>query len=99
MVGGLKVLTVIPGREREFEELFAELRNEMRRHEPGCLLYSLLKSRKEPSSYIVHEQYVDQAALDTHTTSPHGVRYFPRIRALLTHIDVEYFDGVVGWLP
>jgi hypothetical protein len=30
MVGGLKVLTVMQGREREFEVLFTELRNEMR---------------------------------------------------------------------
>lgn len=46
MVAGLKILTVKSGREREFEALFAELRNEMHKHEPGCLLYSLLKSRK-----------------------------------------------------
>lgn len=95
MVGGLKVLTVAPGHEHEFETLFAELRNEIRVHEPGCLLYSLLKSRKNPRAYIVHEQYVDQAALDTHQKSPHGARYFPKIRAILEHIEVEYFDGVV----
>ena len=59
MVGGLKVLTVKSGREREFEALFAELRNEMHEHEPGCLLYSLLKSRKSSLDYIVHEQYVE----------------------------------------
>jgi len=96
MVGELKMLTVMSGREREFEELFADLRNEIRLHEAGCLLYSLLKSWKEPCAYIVYEQYADQAALDTHTTSTHGARYFSRIRALLTHIEVEYFDGVVS---
>jgi hypothetical protein len=31
----------------------------MRAHEPGCLLYSLLKSRAKPGAYIVHEQYRD----------------------------------------
>jgi heme-degrading monooxygenase HmoA len=54
MVGGLKILTVTSGREREFEALFAELRSDMHKHEPGCLLYSLLKSRKSSSDYIVH---------------------------------------------
>lgn len=49
--------------------LFEELRNEMHKHEPSCLLYSLLKSRKSSSDYIVHEQYVDQAALDFHSQS------------------------------
>jgi quinol monooxygenase YgiN len=96
MIGGLKVLTVIEGHEREFEVLFAELRIEIRLHEPDCLLYSLLKSRKAPRAYIVHEQYADQAALDLHQTSAHGARYFPQIRALLEKIEVEYFDGIVS---
>jgi quinol monooxygenase YgiN len=96
MVGGLKVLTVKSGREREFEALFAELRNEMHKHESGCLLYSLLKSRKSSSGYIVHEQYVDQAALDFPSQSDHGAHYFPRMRAPFDKIDVEYFDGVVS---
>jgi quinol monooxygenase YgiN len=96
MVGGLKILTVMPGHEREFETLFTELRNRMRDDEPGCLLYSLLKSRKDPRAYIVHEQYVDQNALDAHEKSAHGAHYFPKIRAILKHIEVEYFDGIAS---
>ena len=95
MVGGLKIVVVKEGREQEFESLFAELRQEMRKHEPGCLLYSLLKSRDKPRSYIVHEQYCDQAALDAHQSTAHGKIYFPKIRAILESITVEYFDGVV----
>ena len=63
MVGGLKIVEVKAEHVAEFERLFAELRAEMHRHEPGCLLYSLLKSRVKPGVYIVHEQYRDQAAL------------------------------------
>ena len=96
MVGGLKILTVKSGRELEFEALFAELRSEIHKHESGCLLYSLLKSRRSSSDYIVHEQYVDQTALDFHSHSAHGAHYFPRMRALFDKIDVEYFDGVIG---
>jgi Antibiotic biosynthesis monooxygenase len=55
MVGGLKIVQVKPGHEAELERLFAGLRAEMRAHEPGCLLYSLLKSRAKPGAYIVHE--------------------------------------------
>jgi len=55
MVGGLKVLTVKAKREKEFEAMFTALRNEMHQQEPGCLLYSFLKSRKSPSDYIVQE--------------------------------------------
>jgi quinol monooxygenase YgiN len=67
----------------------------MRQNEPGCLLYSLLKSRTNRRTYIVHEQYRDQAALTAHESSAHGKLYFPKIRAILESITVEYFDGVV----
>jgi quinol monooxygenase YgiN len=94
MVGGLKIIQVKSGREAEFEGMFKELRKAMREQEPGCLLYSLLKSRTKEGAYIVHEQYRDQAALDAHQKSPHGAVYFPKMRAILDRIDVEYFDGV-----
>lgn len=95
MVGGLKIVRVKAEQTAEFEGLFAELRAEMRKHEPGCLLYSLLKSRAKPGAYIVHEQYRNQAALDAHQKSGHGANYFPQMRAIIEKIDVEYFDGVV----
>jgi quinol monooxygenase YgiN len=92
MVGGLKIILVKPGHEQEFESLFRELRAQVRDHEPDCLLYSLLRSRTDPRSYIVQEQYRDQAALDAHQSSSHGKIYFPRTRAILESITVEYFD-------
>jgi quinol monooxygenase YgiN len=95
MVGGLKIILVKPGHEQEFETLFGRLREEMRKHEPDCLLYTLLRSRTDPRSYIVQEQYRDPAALAAHEASPHGQIYFPKIRALLESITVEYFDSVV----
>jgi quinol monooxygenase YgiN len=96
MVGGLKIIFVKPGHEQEFESLFGELRMKIRDHEPDCVLYSLLKSRTNPLSYIVQEQYRDQSALEAHQASPHGKVYFPKIRAILESITVEYFDTVVA---
>ena len=95
MIGGMKIMSVKPGRERQFEQLFRELREEIRKNEPGCLAYVLLSSRMNRDSYVLHEQYVDQAALDAHRVSTYGARYFPVIRSLLTGIEIEYFDGVV----
>jgi quinol monooxygenase YgiN len=95
MVGGLKNVVVKAGCEREFETLFAELRAEMRKSEPGCVYYSLLKSRTNPRTYIVEEQYRDEGALEAHESSAHGKAYFARIRALLESISVEYFDVTV----
>ncbi len=94
MVGGLKTFTVRAGKEQAFEALFAKLRDEIRRHEPGCLVYALLKSRQTPSAYIVHEQYEDEAALEAHVSAPYSDTLFPAIRALLESIEVEYYDGV-----
>ena len=96
MVGGLKVIRVKEGHEREFETLFAELRELMRTAEPGCLLYSLLRSRVDERSYIVQEQYRNTEALAQHEASPHGKLYSPKIRSLLESIHVEYFDGIVS---
>lgn len=96
MVGGLKIILVADGHEQEFESLFGEMRAAIRDQETGCLLYSLLKSRTKPRACIVHEQYRDAAALAEHESSPHGKLYFPKIRAILESITVEYFDGVVS---
>ena len=53
MIAGLKTIAVTSGCEAEFERLFAELRELMRLHEPGCLLYSLLRSRRDPRSDLL----------------------------------------------
>ena len=95
MFGGLKIIQVKPGHEAAFERLFAGLRAEMRAHEPGCHLYTLLKSRKNPGAYIVQEQYTDEAAWQAHESSPHGAIYFPQMRATIEENTTEYFDGVV----
>ena len=95
MVGGLKTIIVKPGHEKEFEKLFAELRAKIREAEPGCMFYSLMKSRTNSRAYIVEEQYSDQAAWETHQASEYGKTYFPKMRAIID-ITVEYFDVVVA---
>lgn len=95
MVGGLKTVQVRIGHEAEFERLFAELREIMRTQEPGCIIYSLLRSRTTKGAYIVHEQYRDQAALDAHQKTSYGAIYFPKMREIIENISVEYFDGLV----
>jgi quinol monooxygenase YgiN len=91
-IGGLKTIVVQDGHEQEFEMLFRELREAIREGEPDCLYYSLLKSRTNRRAYIVEEQYRDVAAFDLHQSSAYGMTYFPKIRAILESIQVEYFD-------
>jgi quinol monooxygenase YgiN len=52
MVGGLKIVQVKAGHKAEFQSLFAAICAEVQRQEPGCLLYSLLKSRAKPGAYF-----------------------------------------------
>jgi quinol monooxygenase YgiN len=94
-IGGLKTIVVQEGRGQEFERLFAKLRAHIADGEPDCLYYSLLKSRTHPRRYIVEEQYRDQAAFEIHQSSPYGEIYFPKIRAILESIEVEYLEVVV----
>jgi quinol monooxygenase YgiN len=94
-VGGLKTITVLDGHQQKFETLFGELRAAIAAQEPGCLLYSLLKSATNPRAYIVQEQYRDRASLKEHEQSEHGRHYFPKIRAILESISVEYFEVIV----
>ncbi len=94
MVGSLRVVRVRPGEERRFEQLFAELCEALRRQEPGCVIHSLLRSRLQPGSYVVHEQYADAAALAEHQHSPLVIRYTEQMRALQAAVEVEYFDPI-----
>jgi quinol monooxygenase YgiN len=41
------------------------------RGEPGCLSYELYESQSSPGTFVTVETWRDQAALDSHLTSPH----------------------------
>lgn len=91
IVGGLKHITVLEGKENEFESLFRELAAEVRKHDKECNYYDLYKSER-PRSYLVMEQYKNRNALQQHQKSEHGKYYFPKIRELLENIEVSYFE-------
>jgi len=94
MIGGIKKVKPLQGKESEFETLFNQLKAAVRLNEPGNEYYDLYRSPNNDSSYIVMERYRDQAALDAHDLSPHGAAFFPKIRALLDVLEVEYFTAV-----
>lgn len=94
MIGGIKKIKTLPGKASEFEALFNQLKAKIRADEPGNVYFDLYRSKIEPDSYIVMERYIDQAALDMHKSSAHGAYFFPKIRAILEKIDVDYFDSI-----
>jgi quinol monooxygenase YgiN len=45
------------------------------RQEPGCVNYIGHVVDGDPSTIVIYEQYVDQAALDHHRNAPHFHQY------------------------
>ena len=62
------------GEEAAVEAGLREM-SKLTRQEPGCVHYTAQRSREDPLKYLLYEQYVDEAALEAHSTSD----YFKRI--------------------
>jgi quinol monooxygenase YgiN len=68
-VGIVAKLTCKEGANAEFEAGFKGMQKAVSENEPGCNFYLLFKSRSEPSTYFVMEQYEDNDALAQHGKS------------------------------
>jgi (4S)-4-hydroxy-5-phosphonooxypentane-2,3-dione isomerase len=62
------------GREAEVAAVFAKLAEESRK-EGGCLMYQVHRHKTDPRRFFLYEQYKDDAALETHRSAPHFLRY------------------------
>lgn len=62
------------GHEAEAEGFLRELIAATRR-EPGCRTYEIHRSKDDPRTFFLYEQYDDEAALDAHRASPHFERF------------------------
>ena len=71
-IGLIATIKVQSGKGAEFEAAFAELQAAVKANEPGCLQYDLFRSQTEADTYVVYEQYADEAALEAHRSAPHA---------------------------
>ena len=69
-IGVIATLRVQPGKEAEFEGIFAELAPAVRANEPGNSYYRLFRTG-ETGVYRVLECYDDDAAVEAHRASEH----------------------------
>lgn len=53
------------------------------RAEEGCLAYVLHEAIDAPGTFVFHEKYADEAALDQHINSPHYQAYRKEAESLL----------------
>ena len=68
-IGLLATITVLEGKNKEFEQTFLDLTEKVRADEPGNVFYALHKSGSDPQVYTVMEQYDNPEALDAHGKS------------------------------
>lgn len=70
----LATLTAKPGQEDVLREILSAVVSPSR-NETGCLLYTLHESTEEPGTFVFHEKWADQEAVESHITSPHYQQY------------------------
>ncbi len=63
-----------PGTEDRVRQILAEMVR-FTRQEPGCRLYQAHRSVEDPTVFFLYEQYADERAFQSHTSSP----YFQRL--------------------
>src|SRR3546814_7993131 len=69
-IGIIATLRVQPGKEAQFEDVFAELTPAVHANEPGNSYYRLFRT-DEAGVYKVMECYADDAAVEAHRASDH----------------------------
>jgi quinol monooxygenase YgiN len=80
----VNVLTVVAkvraakGNGDALAALLSEQATVVRNAEPGCLVYRVHRSTKDPELFLFYEMYVDDAAFDLHRKAPHLAAYRQR---------------------
>lgn len=95
MIGVVAKLTVAGGKEDEFETVAKDLMAKVKANEPGALTYQLYKSRSEPNTYIMMEQYASAEALKAHGETEYFKAAGPKLGPCLAGApDIQYYDIV-----
>jgi len=97
------ILTVVArvraaaGKADALAALLTEQAATVRAAEPGCLVYRVHRSTKDPSLFLFYEAYVDDAAFEAHRNAPHLAAYRERrVREGLLDgaVEVEIFRSI-----
>jgi quinol monooxygenase YgiN len=89
----IATLVVKSGHEAEFERLQKELSELTHAHEPGTLVYDVIKRRNKPRTYVVYGRFKDEAAFQTHQSSSFHDDLVPPIMACVEgEMDLQLYD-------
>ena len=74
----------LPGKEGEFQtELVSVV--ESTRAEIGCVGIYAFESLREPFTFAIHSEWVDEDAFERHAQLPHTLRFLSAAKRLLAH--------------
>lgn len=94
-IGVTAKLKVQAGKNQEFEAVFKQLVAAVQANEEGCLLYALHQSREDAQTYVVLEQYADEAALQAHGKTDHYRKFGKEMAAFMAGAPViELMDSI-----
>lgn len=71
------------GKEGELIGLMETLTAQVKANEPGCVMFMYVKSIDQALTYVVIEQYKDQAAFDFHHQTSYLNSFIPRMMGCL----------------
>ncbi len=73
-----------------------EMATLVREHESGCAMYQVSRKQDDANSFILYEQYVDQAAVDAHRETAHFQKYV--LDAIVPMLDTRvaaFYDRII----
>lgn len=94
-IGVTAKLSVQDGKNEEFEALFKQLQEAVNTNEVGCNFYALHQSRSDSQSYMVLEQYADEAALAAHGKTEYFISIGAQMGGCMAAApEIELFDSI-----
>lgn len=82
-IGVTAKLQIQAGKNSEFEAIMKQLTTAVVANENGCLFYTCHQLRDDSQTYIVLEQYSDEAALNAHSKTEYYNRLGQQLAGLL----------------
>jgi quinol monooxygenase YgiN len=79
-----------------FDKLVTETVAQIRRHEPGTLVYAVHAVEGKPLVRIFYELYRDRAAFDAHEEQPHTRRMLAEREQFLASVEVDFLALQTG---
>lgn len=97
MITAVAIQQAVKGKEQQLVELMATLTAQVKANEPGCTLFLYVKSIDTPQTYVVIEQYKDQAAFNLHHQTNYLSDFIPKMMQCLVQApEVVTCDDVFG---